>query len=313
MDQTTRMPGRSEGRRTLAGVLIIVALVTLAVVIITLDEILASRVEMVDVHAVLPQTDGLASGAPVRIAGHEVGTVLAVTLLPPGPAGSHRVVARARMPREYFDLLRQDSRARTAKPGFVGDPMLEIDPGSGAAAFPEGDTIPPEFTPERVATALAGSRRLLAEVDTLLVSFRAVSAAYATRRPLIDQVARSVQLASTELERTRTAFENSPLRGALADAGLRERLDHVRTALGTLQAGLGRYASGPLGTRLAAAAARADSLQAELATLDSAAASTDGFIGRVRADSALGVEGARTRAQLDSLVEDVTSNPLMFF
>ena len=314
MEETSRKPGRSQGRRTLAGILIIAALIALGAIIISLDEIMASRVEMVEVYAVLPETDGLASGAPLRIAGHEVGTVLAVTLLPPGSAGSHRVLAHARLPREYFDLLRADSRARTTKPGFVGDPLLEIEPGSAAAPpLTAGDTIRPEFADERIATALAGSRRLLAEVDTLLVSFRAVSGSFATRRAMIEDVTRSVELATIELERTRAAFAASPLRGALSDAGLRGRMERVRASLATLQAGLGRYASGPLGVQLAAVAARADSLQAELAVLDSAASSTDGFAGRFRADSALAVEGARTRAQLDSLVEDVTSNPFMFF
>ena len=313
MDQTTRIPGRTKGRRALGGILIVGALVALGAVVISLDEILASRVEMVDVHAVLPETDGLASGAPVRIAGHEVGTIMAVTLLPPGPAGSHRVLARARIPRDAFGLLRDDTRARTTRPGFVGDPLLEIDPGVGGAPFPEGDTIPPEFSPEAVASALTSARRLLADVDTLMVSFRTVTDAYASRRPMIDHVGRSIGQAMTELEQTRVAFEQSPLRDALGDDGVRVRIARLRAALGTLQGGLARYASGPLGDQLAAVAARADSLQAELAVLDSAASSTDGFVGRVRADSALGVAGARTRAQLDSLIEDVTSNPFMFF
>lgn len=314
MESTSPKHERSQGRRSLAGLLIIGALLALGAVIISLDEIMASRVEMVEVHAILPQTDGLASGAPVRVAGHEVGTVLAVLLLPPGPAGSHRVLARATIPREHFELLRRDSNARTTRPGFVGDPLLEIDPGSAdAPPLTEGDTIPPQFSHERMATAMASTRRLLGEVDTLLVSFRALSAAYGSRRPLIDEVSRSVELAMLELEQTRVAFAGSPLRSAFADAGLRARMERLRAALGTLQAGLGRYASGPLGDRLAALTARTDSLQAELAVLDSAASSSDGFVGRMRADSALQVEGARTRAQLDSLVEDVKSNPFMFF
>ena len=233
MDDNARTPGRTQGRRALGGILIVATLVALGAVVISLDEILSSRTEMVELHAVLPQTDGLAAGAPVRIAGHEVGTVLSVTLMPPGPAGSDRVLARARIPREHFDLLRQDTRARIAKPGFVGDALLEIDPGSAAAGrLAAGDTIRPEFAPERVATAIAGSRRLLAEVDTLLVSFRTVSVAYRTRRPMIEQVARSIDQANTELERTRLAFENSPMRDALSDQGLR-RFYNQRQILGS--------------------------------------------------------------------------------
>ena len=314
MDQNARTPERTEGRRALGGILIVAVLLGLGAIVISLDEIMTSRVEMVELYAVLPQTNGLASSAPVRIAGHEVGTVLAVTLLPPGAAGTHRVIAHAHIPREYFDLLRRDSRARTAKPGFVGDPVLEIAPGTAAAPrLGDGDTIHPVVSPERTAAAVARSRRVLAEVDTLLVSFRAVAAAYRARRPMIEQVSRSVADASTELERTRLAFENSPLRNAMSDAALRARIERVRASLRTLQAGLGRYTSGPLRVQLDAVVARADSLQAELAVLDSAASSSDGFIGRVRSDSALRVESARTAAQLDSLVEEVTSNPFMFF
>ena len=314
MDES-QTPGRTDRRRSLGGILILLGLIGLAVVIISLDEILAARTPMVDVHAELPESGGLVAGAPVWIAGHTVGEVTAVTLRPPEFIGPSRVIAIARIPRSHLALLRADSRARLAKPRLAGDPVLDLSPGTAAApAFIASDTIPAVHTPNRAAETMASARALLVEVDTLMDGLRQVAALYRARQPMIEQVTRSVDLATIELDRTAVALRESPLTGALADARLQERFARVRTALTTLQTGLGRYTSGPLGERIASLSVRADSLQADVALLDSLTASPNyGFIGRIRTDSALSVEAGRTTAQMDTLVQEVLKNPFMFW
>ena len=314
MDES-QTPGRTDRRRSLGGILILLGLFGLAVVIISLDEILASRTPMIDVHAELPESGGLVAGAPVWIAGHTVGEVVAVTLRPPEFTGASRVIAIARIPRSHLPLLRGDSRARLAKPRLAGDPVLDLSPGTAAAPpLTAADTIPAVHTPNRAAEMIASARALLVEADTLMDGLRQVAALYRARQPMIEQVTRSVDLATIELDRTAVALRESPLTGALADARLQERFARVRSSLATLQAGLGRYTSGPLGERIASLRVRADSLQADVALLDSLTASPNhGFIGRIRTDSALSVEAGRTTAQMDTLVQEVLSNPFMFW
>ena len=315
MDDAQQPHRRPESRRAVGGVLILLALAILAGFIVSLDEILAGRTPTVVLHAELPESGGLVAGAPVWIAGHEVGLVEAVTLLPPGTPGESRVVALARIPREHLALLRNDSRAKVSSARLMGDPVLALSPGTAqAATLAAGDTIPAEFAPSRFAATFATARRTLGDVDSLMTQLRTVGALYQARRPMIDEVMRSVELASAELDRTAVAFTQGPMGGALRDARLAERFAALRDALAAVQAGLGRYTSGPLGENVAALRVRTDSLRADVAVLDSLASDPNaGFVGRFRADSAITVEAGRTGAQLDSLVQEVLSNPTMFF
>lgn len=315
MDDDRQTPARTERRNAFGGGLILVALVVLAGLIISLDEIRAARTPMADVYAELPESGGLVAGAPVWIAGHQVGEVIAVTLLPPDAPGQSRVLAIARIPREHLSLLRRDSRANVSSARLMGAPVLALSPGTGsAAALAQGDTIPAEHAPRRFAATLTTARRTLGQVDSLMTELRAVAALYQARRPMIDDVMRSVDLASAELDRTALAFADGPLAGAMSEARLGERFAALRAALTTVQAGLGRYTSGPLGERIAALRVRTDSVRADVALLDSLTSDPSaGFVGRFLADSALMVESGRASAQLDTLAQEVLSNPLMFF
>ena len=315
MDDSQKPPGRTERRRALGGVLILVALFVLAAVIISLDEIRAARTPMVDMYATLPEAGGLVAGAPVWIAGHQVGEVTAVTLLPPAATDESRIIAIARIPREHLKLLRGDSRATVASARLMGDPVLALSPGTAAApALARGDTIPAEYGPRRFAATISSARRTLVEIDSLMTQLRTVGSLYQTRRPMIDEVMRSVELASAELDRTALAFADGPLGDAMSDARLGERFAALRDAMATVQAGLGRYTAGPLGERIGTLRVRTDSLRADVAVLDSLASDpTAGFVGRFATDSAIAVEVGRTSAQLDTLVEELMSNPFMLF
>ena len=72
---------RKDRRRTLWGSVIVVLLLAIAVLIISLENIAEAGNETVDYTTSLPGTGGLVAGAPVWIAGHEVGEVVSVGLL----------------------------------------------------------------------------------------------------------------------------------------------------------------------------------------------------------------------------------------
>lgn len=309
-----KKPERTESRRALLGVLIVAAIIAIGVVVISLDAIMTVRVRMVDVRAVLPDTDGLVPGAEVWIAGHAVGEVVAVNLRPPRPGEQiDRVLVTARIPAERASLLRADSRARLASARMLGPVVLELTPGSPAArAIAEGDIIAAEAVPEGVAIAMDAARGLLGRLDIVMTEAGSITDLYRTRAPHIEAVRRSAALAMAELERTRTAFEAGPL-SSLGEMELSERIGRVRARTAEVQAGLARYRSGELGESTESLRDAIESLRGEVAALDSAASTPRGFIGRVRADSALQRATAGASAQADSLAREATSNPLMFF
>lgn len=304
-----------DRRRVLWGSLILLVLLSIAVMIISLERIAEARTTTIDVAASLPGSGGLGAGAPVWIAGHEVGEVVSVALLPAGAGreGS-RIVAIARMPEEYLPLLRTDSRARLTSAQLMGPAILAISPGSAAAAGLEpGDTIPAAYEPDQIDEAVARTRGVLGGADTLLAQLRAIGALYQGRRPGIEALQRSAAEASLELERAKRTLAYGPMSGALGDARLAERVQRVRAAVTELQRGLGRYTAGSLGTDMEALGARADALGEELAALDSATADLSGFLGRYAADTAISRQAARAAAQMDSLRREAMSNPFMFF
>ena len=306
---------RKNRRRTLWGSVIVVVLLVIAVVIISLENIAEAGTETVDYTASLPGTGGLVAGAPVWIAGHEVGEVVSVGLLPPasGREGS-RIVAIARIPEEYGSLVRADSRARLTSAQLMGPAILEISPGSAqATALAPGDTIPAAYEPDQVDEALQRTRGVLTGADSLVSELKTIAALYQARRPRIDAVQSSAADASAELERTKRLLAEGPLAGALHDARITERVGRLRAAVAELQSGLARYTAGPLAEDLDGLAARADALATELATLDSAAAGLSGFLGRYGADSAIARQAGRAGAQMDSLTREIMANPFMFF
>lgn len=318
MDTPERNLEDRDRRRVRRGLLIVLGLVALAVLIISLDEIAESRVETVDIAAELPESEGLAAGAAVWIAGYQVGEVVKVALLPPaggaGEGGGSRIVATARLPADHLRLLRTDSRAHLTAASLMGDAILEFSPGTAhAPRLAAGDTIPAAYGPDQMKQALGTGRRVLVELDTLAQRLRHIAGLYRERRPMLDELSRSIEVASAGLDRAARSLEEGPLPAALADARLGERFDRVRAALAQIEHGLGRYSTGVLGENVAGAQARADSLRAEIAVLDSAAADVSGFLGRFQADSAIGVAAGRASAQMDSLAREVMSNPLSFF
>lgn len=314
MDTPETRAQRKDAKRALTGGLIVLGLLVLALVVISLDELVQGRVETVDIVAELPESGGLVSGAAVWIAGHEVGEVIAVSLLPPSDTAGPRILATARIPEDYLPLIRSDSRAHLTSAQLMGHRILELSPGTAAApGLEDGDTVHAAYAPDQLGIALGTARGILGDVDSLAGQLRHVAALYRARRPAIDALQRSVVLASAELELVTASYADGPLAGALRDARLAERFAAVRAALVEIQLGLARYRTGPLGENTLALRARVDSLRADLATLDSAAADPSGFVGRFATDTALAVAASRARAQLDSLTREMMSNPLMLF
>lgn len=157
------------------------------------------------IHAEFANISGLENGATVRVAGMQGGEVEAIQV-PAGPAGRFRV--RIRLRDDLRPLVRHDSVASIQNDGLVGNKLVQIEPGTeAAAAVDDGGTIqsrePFDFTnllqqlSDTITTISQTVLDVRVEVDAAL---KAIATTAQTAQSLIDEVgedARSV-LASGE-------------------------------------------------------------------------------------------------------------------
>jgi phospholipid/cholesterol/gamma-HCH transport system substrate-binding protein len=84
--------------------------------------------DKVSFRTYLPDVAALKPGAPVRLAGFEVGTVQAVGLADFREDPSHKTEVRFQMQQKYRDYVRTESTAFITTEGLLGESVLEIEP-----------------------------------------------------------------------------------------------------------------------------------------------------------------------------------------
>jgi phospholipid/cholesterol/gamma-HCH transport system substrate-binding protein len=95
-----------------------------------------------DYRTFLPDVSGLKKGAPVRLAGLEVGTIREVRLAGVGAERARQTEIAFTIRSEYRDYLRSDSLAYVTTEGLLGESVLEIDPGQTGNVIPPGQVVP---------------------------------------------------------------------------------------------------------------------------------------------------------------------------
>ena len=93
-------------------------------------------------YTFLPDASGLKKGAPVRLAGLEVGTVETIHLARVGADRARQTQVNFTILSEYQDYLRTDSLAYITTEGLLGESVLEIDPGLAGTKLAVGAEVP---------------------------------------------------------------------------------------------------------------------------------------------------------------------------
>ena len=97
-------------------------------------------------RAFLPEVDGLAMGAPVRVDGLEVGNVekVAIAVPKPGepPSKDRNIEVDLRIQKTYQTYIRSDSSAGLITEGLLGNRYVDIDRGYAGRELTNDDEIP---------------------------------------------------------------------------------------------------------------------------------------------------------------------------
>jgi phospholipid/cholesterol/gamma-HCH transport system substrate-binding protein len=150
-------------------------LVVLAIFYVTGATSLGAKYRL---HTFLPEVDGLAVGAPVRLDGVEIGNVETITIAPalPGkpmdPNRSIEVVMR--LTRRYQSDIRTDSSAGLVTEGLLGDRYVDIGRGFKGSVLQDGEEVPGheeeamKQVVERSADVLANLSALTSQIGTMV-------------------------------------------------------------------------------------------------------------------------------------------------
>lgn len=301
--------------RTRGGYLILIGILVAAVLIFNIDAVSDLARDDIVLVALLADASGVRVGTPVRVAGVQSGRVLGISF---GPAGDTTEVAlTVTIEGSARSVIRADSDVRAVRLRVIGQPVVQLEPGSpGAPPVESGDTLRARPRPDP-AELLARSRGLPGALDSLLDATRRVQAMAAARVPQLERlgvrIAAAMEAAdalSADLERGSLARILGPDGPADGVARLRARLDEVTAALGPA---LERYApggpdaTGELNVALRSLSARVSTLQRDLDALGARMEAGGGVLDRMARDSALQVAIRGVQAQLDSLRQEGAS------
>lgn len=305
------------------GLVLIVALTLLALGIFFIGNVgdrFGSRYRLI---TLMESAAGLVVGAPVQVAGQNVGQVDRVEFIRPelrpetGEALSVWLVVNVGI----RDQIRADSRARVRTQGLLGDRLIDIEPGSAdARVLADGDTLlsAPALSYEQLlgqaADAVQGLITLSEEMTRTLQ--RVVDGEGSLGRLLADD---DLYAGLVELNDNLNQVLGPVVRGEgtlgqlLRDETLYDRMatatgsiDSVTALIAGGEGTLGQLMrSDSLYRALTASATRADEL---LAAIESG----EGAVGRLISDETLYEELLRTVVNLNALLQDIRTDPKKF-
>lgn len=254
--------------------------------------------DSVRVEVQFPTVGGLGTGDPVHVRGIPLGKVESVELA----SGGVRVGLRLRgeVP------LREDTRFRVGSLGLMGERMVELEPGRGAAVSDPGARIFDGEYSLAISEMMGEMEELSVQLGSMLEQGRGVLLELGDGR-----------LQETLAEATRAARLAGDV---LADSGddLRRASRSLASAGGQLDAFLSEHREG-MGVAVEGAARGAAALDSLVGQLRRVSAGADsvllaireqrGALGRMVYDEQMGEDLESSVSQLRWLVEDIRRNP----
>ena len=311
------MPSRGrQGRQVAFGAAIIAALTVVALLIFFLSNILRYTRDTYQLVAVFDQAPRLRVGSQVWIGGYPVGHVDRIEFLHPDADGGGRLALILEIPTRFRSFIRRDSYVRVTGQRLLGDPAVDVVPGSpDQPQLQPGDTLRP-FPHIALGQLLAKGTAARAALDSLRTSVAALDSLVRARRPSFARAGAALDDARAEYGRLAEQFDGGALELFLQDSAWRASLARLEAASRQIRDAL-RHARRPAPAADPEAALqglvrRAEQLSQQFDYLKVLLAQPNGSLGRLAQDSALVAALRRARAQLDSLVAEARADPLRF-
>ena len=310
---------RNQKRSILMGsaiLLVLVAASTLVFLAPTISRMLQPSIEVV---ALMDDAHALTRESRVWVAGHEVGTVTDVTVRGAETAAAERVAVRMQLPKKHTSQIRLDSEVRITSRRLIGQPVLDILPGSlEAPVIQDQDSLR-----VRPRASLSGLMERTARLDAgfqeLFLDLKRLAPPSARRAEDIARIDRQLMASATAFRELLTSLQSSPAR-MMSDTTwhhLLERLNLNSRQLSEALTGASdraRAAHRDAVPSLERLTTRIDTISSALTDIQSRIAATGGgFLVRAQQDSAIVKGMRRAREQLDSLIAETQRNPLRFW
>lgn len=234
----------------LAGIVIIIALVGIE------KDLFSAKYR---VYFVTNSGSGFMQGMPVKLSGFRIGRVKGLEL-----TGDARVKVTLEINRKYEKWIRDGSRARLAKEGFIGDSFVEMTTGSGRV-IAQGEMIPYEKA--------GGIEELVEQAKPVLNEVKDIIHYANSPEGDIKVTLKNIRELTGELKETRRTFE-ATLKETSAVIRNADRLvgnldEKSSNTLGSAERAMRNVEAlteriGPVMTRIEAIAERTDSASARL-------------------------------------------------
>ena len=300
------------------GVLILFALIILAFAILKLGQagnLFGKRYRLV---SFVGNASGLRVGGPVTVAGQLAGTIKEIAFLPPDQDTTKNLRLLIEVKREISNQVRQDSRAKVATMGLLGDKVVDISVGTPKfRPLRDGDTLVviPSTDYEAVVkqasgaiTEVVGLTRDLKKVTSGITRGEGTLGQLITNRQLYDQL--NATLLQTSGLMTRLENPRGTLGRLLDDPSLYYSLNRTvasaDTVISQITRGNGSVAKllrdDTLYVHLVSVVARADSLVGVMST-------GNGTVQKLFTDQELYNQLVKTVTELNNVLVDVRRDP----
>jgi ABC-type transporter Mla subunit MlaD len=316
------MPSDSrQSRREAAGFALLIGIAALCMFIFFLDNIRKSLQSSFEVVALFKEAPRLRKGSIVWVAGQQVGRVISVNLRPPSrDTTAPRVAVVLELATSAKPMLRSDSRLRLTSPRLMGEPVVEIDPGSTVASpIKEGDTLRSRVVPPKTEALIAEAKDARASLDSLMRESKGLRARFGTRTAQMARVRHEAALASADLAKLQYDMDNGALTKLLSDPQRSAAISRVQANAAAISDAIQQAqeraakASRDAGPAREQLTRHITQLQQQLTALQKMIDNPNGVYGRMQRDSALTKAVRGAQAQLDSLMTESKKNPLRFW
>jgi ABC-type transporter Mla subunit MlaD len=314
------MPGeQNQQRSVLMGSAILLGLVAASMLVFLAPTISRMLEPSIEVVALMDDARALTRESPVWIAGREVGTITNVTVRGAETDGTERVAVSMQIPKRYASQIRLDSEVRITSRRLIGQPVIDILPGSpGAPVVRDQDSL--RLRPRgSLSRLMERTAQLDSGFQQLFVDLKAVAPRAARRTEDLARIERQLTASATEFRELLTSLQASPAR-MLSDRPWQHLLERLNVNSRELSEALTSAAerartshrdARPSIDRLTT---RVDTISAVLADIQFRIAETGGgFLVRSQQDSAIVKGMQRAQEELDSLIAETKRNPLRFW